>query len=157
AANTFLIGGGKPSHNIRVHDNVLDGVRMQLGYSAPRNEGCEVLGNVIVDAELRINKFEKVTRERNLVLARGESRPNGVHAVLRTNKYDPRRAHLAVLNWERRPEVEVDAGAFLQAGESYRLLDPRDVFGAPVRAGTADGRPIRVPVAGEFAAFVLVK
>ena len=39
----------------------------------------------------------------------------------------------------RRPEVEVDAGEFLKAGESYRLLDPRDVFGKPVRAGTADG------------------
>jgi len=26
-----------------------------------------------------------------------------------------------------------------------------------VRAGTADGRPIRVPVAGVFAAFVLMK
>ena len=53
--------------------------------------------------------------------------------------------------------MEVDAGEFLKAGESYRLLDPRDVFGKPVRAGTADGRPIRVPMAGEFAAFVLMK
>ena len=61
-----------------------------------------------------------------------------------------------MLNWEKRPEVEVDAGEFLKAGESYRLLDPRDVFGKPVRTGTADGRPIRVPVAGEFAAFVLI-
>jgi hypothetical protein len=80
-----------------------------------------------------------------------------VRVILRPNKYDRRRAHLAVLSGERRPEVEVDAGAFLQAGDSYHLLDPHDVFGVPVRAGTADGRPIRVPVAGEFAAFVLVK
>ena len=41
AANTFLIGGGKPSRHIRVHDNILHGVGMQLGYSAPRNEDCE--------------------------------------------------------------------------------------------------------------------
>jgi hypothetical protein len=157
AANTFLIGGGKPSRHIRVHDNILHGVGMQLGYSAPRNEDCEVRDNVIVDAGLRINKFEQVTQERNLVLARGEARPKGVRAILRPNRYDPRRAHLAVLNWEKRPEVEVDAGEFLKAGESYRLLDPRDVFGKPVRAGTADGRPIRVPMAGEFAAFVLRK
>jgi hypothetical protein len=157
AADTFLIGGGKPSHNIRVHDNILYGVAMQLGYSAPRNEDCEVLDNVIVDADLRINRFERVTEERNLVLARGDARPKGVRAILRPNTYDSRRAHLAVLNWERRPEVEVDAGAFLQAGEVYRLLDPHDVFGAPVRSGTADGRPIRVPVAGEFATFVLMK
>jgi hypothetical protein len=157
AANTFLIGGGKPSHNIRARDNVLHGVTLELGYTAPRNVDCEVLDNVIVNAGLRINKFERVTAERNLVLARGEARPKGVHAILRPNRYDPRRAHLAVLNWERRTEVEVDTGQFLQASESYRLLDPRNVFGEPVRAGKADGRPIRVPVAGEFAAFLLVK
>jgi hypothetical protein len=34
-AGPFLIGGGKPSHNIRVLDNFLYGVRMQLGYDAP--------------------------------------------------------------------------------------------------------------------------
>ena len=77
--------------------------------------------------------------------------------ILRPNQYDPRRAHLAVLNWEKRPEVEVDAGAFLKPGEAYRLLDPRDLFGPPVVSGTADGRPLRVPMAGEFAAFVLLK
>ena len=53
--------------------------------------------------------------------------------------------------------MEVDAGEFLPVGESYRLMDPRDVFGKPVRAGTADGRPIRVPMAGEFAAFIHMK
>jgi hypothetical protein len=130
---------------------------MQLGYSARRNEDCELRDNVVVDADLRINRFEQVTQERNLVLAKGDARPKGVRAILRPNKYDPRRAHLAVLNWEKRPEVEVDAGEFLKAGESYRLLDPRNVFGKPVRTGTADGRPIRVPMAGEFAAFVLMK
>jgi hypothetical protein len=157
AANTFLIGGGKPSHNIRAYENILHGVVMQLGYSAPRNEDCEARDNIIVDADLRINRFERVNAERNLVLARGDARPKGVRAIVRPNKYDPHRAHLAVLNWEKRPEVEVDAGAFLQAGAAYRLLDPRDIFGTPVRSGTADGRPIRVPMAGEFAAFVLMK
>jgi len=29
--------------------------------------------------------------------------------------------------------------------------------GRPVASGTADGRPTRVPMAGEFAAFVLLK
>jgi hypothetical protein len=48
----------------------------------------------------------------------------GHRAILRPNKYDARRAHLAALNWERRPEVEVDAGEFLRVGESYRLLNP---------------------------------
>ena len=78
AANTFLIGGGKPSHHIRVHDNILHGVRMQLGYWAPRNEDCEVRDNVVVDAGLRINRFEQVAREGNLVLAKGDAGPKGL-------------------------------------------------------------------------------
>ena len=41
-ANTFLIGGGKPSHHIRVFRNALYRVNMQLGYDAPSNEDCEV-------------------------------------------------------------------------------------------------------------------
>ena len=158
AANTFLIGGGKPSRHIRVHDNVLHGVAMQLGYAAPRNEDCEVRDNVIVDAGLRINKFEtgrpargtwsspRATRGR-----RGRVRSCGPTSMIPGGPTWP------CSTGRRRPEVEVDAGEFLKAGEAYRLLDPRDVFGEPVRAGTADGRPIRVPVAGEFAAFVLIK
>ncbi len=50
----------------------------------------------------------------------------------------------------------MDAGAFLKTGEAYRLLDPRNLFGKPVASGTADGRLLRVPMAGEFAAFVLL-
>ncbi len=53
--------------------------------------------------------------------------------------------------------MEVDAGDFPKAGEPYRPMDPRDIFVKPVRAGTTDGRPIRVPMAGESAAFVLMK
>ena len=34
-ANMFLIGGGRPSHDIRVLENYLYGVSMQIGYSAP--------------------------------------------------------------------------------------------------------------------------
>ena len=157
AAGTFLIGGGRPSRGIRVHENVLHGVAMQLGYSAPRNEDCQVRDNVIVDAGLSINQFERVLNQGNLVLDKGAPRPAGTRVILRPNKYDPRRAHLAVLNWDRRPAVEVDAGAFLKPGEAYRLHDPRDLFGPPVVSGTADGRLLRVPMAGEFAAFVLRK
>jgi hypothetical protein len=156
-ANTFLIGGGKPSHGIRVFDNVLYGAPMQLGYSAPRNDDCEVRDNIIINSGLSINKFEKVVNEGNVILAKGGPRPQGVRVILRPNKYDRHRAHLIVLNWEKQLEVDVDPGTFLKAGDHYRLLDPRDFFGKPVLTGSADGRPIHLPMKGEFAAFVLIK
>jgi hypothetical protein len=156
-ANEFLIGGGRPSKHIRVVDNYLHGLTMRLGYSAPYNEDCEVRGNVIVDGALSINKYRKVVKEDNLVLGRKERRPGGVRVVVRPSKYDPRRAHVAVFNWEQAAVVAVDPGKFLKAGDRFRLHDPRHTFGGPVLSGTYNGKALRVPIKGEFAAFVLLK
>ncbi len=156
-AGPFLIGGGKPSHNIRVLDNFLYGVRTQLGYDAPYNEDCEVRHNVIVRGDLSINGYRKVVNEGNLVIGKADPLPSGTRVILRRNRYDPRRANLALYNFDRKPVVEVDASPVLRRGDRFRLMDPRDFFGKPALAGIYEGHPIRVPVAGEFAAFVLLK
>jgi hypothetical protein len=157
-AGTFLIGGGKPSHNIRVFTNFLYNVPMQLGYTAPQNEDCEVRGNVIGNGGLNIKKFNRVVNEDNLVLSdKSNPRPSGTRVVLRPNKYDRQRANLAIFNWEKRASVDADAKGFLTPGDRFRLLNPRDFFGKPVVEGVYDGKAIRVPMDGEFAAFVLLK
>jgi hypothetical protein len=155
----FLIGGGRPSQGIRVLNNFLYNVSMQLGYSAPHNEDCEVRGNVIVNGGLSINKYKRVVNEDNLVLAKGAARAADAAArvEIRPNRYDPDRFHVVVFNWAQSSSVALDLGGRLKAGESYRLLNPRDVFGKPVAAGVYDGKAVSVPVKGEFAAFVLVK
>lgn len=156
-AGTFLIGGGKPSHNIRVFNNVLYGVNLQLGYNAPFNEDCEVRNNIIVNGGLSINKFNRVVNEGNLIIAKSTPRPSGSRVILRPNKYDPNRAHLAIFNWDGKSSVHVDAGAFLKRGDRFRLMNPRDFFGKPVMEGVYDGKKIVVPMLGEFAAFVILK
>ena len=156
-AGTFLIGGGRPSHGIRVFTNFLYGANLQLGYSAPTNEDCIVRGNLIVNGSLSVNRFGRVVNEDNLVFTKSAPRPTRPRVVLRPNKYDPRRAHLAVFNWEKRASVAVDLSAFLQAGERFRLLNPRDFFGQPVLSATLSSQPVSVPVEGEFAAFVVLK
>ncbi len=157
-AGTFLIGGGKPSHNIRVFSNCLYEVSMQLGYNAPTNDNCEVRGNLIVNGGLSINRFEKIVNEDNVVLSgKTQPRPAGVRVILRPNKYDHDGANLAVFNWDKQPSVAVNAKPFLKRGDKYRLMDPRNFFGEPVLQGVYDGKAIRVPVKDEFAAFVLLK
>src|SRR5262249_33829280 len=106
-AGTFLIGGGKPSHNIRVIGNYPYNVSMQVGYSATYNEDCEVRDNVIVNGSLAINKYRKAVKEGNLVLAKGAARPKGAKVVPRPSKYDPNRANLVLVNWDRATAVEV--------------------------------------------------
>ena len=48
----FLVGGGRPSHGIRVLRNYLHGVAMRIGYGA-ENEDCEVRDNVLAGGALR--------------------------------------------------------------------------------------------------------
>jgi hypothetical protein len=116
-----------------------------------------VRGNVVVNGGLYVVKYKKAVQKDNLVLGKGARRAAGARVVLRPNKHAMGRANLAVFNWEKKPAVAVDLGGVLKPGDAFRLLDPRDFFGKPVFTGRYAGKPVRVPVKGEFAAFVLLK
>jgi hypothetical protein len=153
----FLIGGGRPSHGIRVLENYLYDVTMRIGYNAPYNENCEVRDNVIVNGELDISKYKQVVQSGNLIIKKGEKRPAGTKSVLLPNRFDRNRAHLVIYNWDKAEKVEVKAEPFLADGESYRLMDPQDWFGQAVARGKCRAGTITVPVKGEFAVFVVLK
>jgi hypothetical protein len=153
----FLVGGGRPSRNIRVLRNYLYGVDMRIGYAAPYNENCEVRDNVIVNGGLNIDRYRNVTQQGNLIVAKGQKRPSGAMSVLLLNRYDANRAHLVINNWQKAETIEVGAAPFLRDGDSYRLLDPQDFFGNPVAQGRCKGGSMRAPVNGEFGVFVVLK
>jgi hypothetical protein len=146
----FLVGGGRPSTRLAVRRNYLHRVGLQIGYTSKENEDCEVRDNVVPHG-LTLKKFKKVVEEGNVRELPASK------AVVLPNKYDPTRAHVAVYNGAKAAEVNVDVGGFLKPGDSFRLLHPRDFYGKPVLEGKVEAAAIRVPVAGEFAAFVLVK
>ena len=155
----FLVGGGRPSRNIRVLWNYLHNVNMRIGYNAPHNENCEVRDNVILNGRLTINGYRKVVREGNLVVGRDAKRPADEKArtVWLPNRYDPNRAHLVIYDRRKRSAVAVAAAPFLKPGDTYRLMDPQNVFGGPVAAGRCGGDGISVRMNGEFAVFVVLK
>jgi len=158
----FLVGGGKPSHNIRVLTNFLYNTGMLIGYNAPENEDCEIRGNTIVNGSLSITRYKQAVSEDNLVLGAGAARPHGALAVLRPNKYDVRRANLVIFNWKRAPAIDVAGAGFIKDGEKFRLMDPKDFFGKPIFEGVCRGGKMTVPMkkekkAGEFAVFVVLK
>jgi hypothetical protein len=152
----FLIGGGRPSRNIRVLKNYLYNVSMQIGMTS-NNEDCEVRDNVIANGSLNIKNYKKAVKENNVVLAKNAPRPKDNQAIVRPNRYDPNRANVIVFNWEKKPAIDVDPGTLLKKGDNYRLMNPRDFFGKPILTGTYDGKAFQVPVSGEFAAFVLLR
>jgi len=153
----FLVGGGRPSRNIRVLRNHLYGVDMRIGYTAPYNENCEVHDNIIVNGGLNIERYRDVTQQGNLIIAKGRERPQAVKSFLLPNRYAQNRAHLVIYNWQKAESVEVKVRPFLNSGDAYRLLDPQDFFGDPIAQGTCRGDTIRVPVNGEFGVFVVLK
>jgi hypothetical protein len=153
----FLVGGDRPSRGIRVFRNYLHGVDLRVGYSAPENEDCEIRDNVIVNGRLDVVRYKRAVREGNLVLAKGDPRPDAPKAILLPNKYDPNRAHLAIYAFGRKDGVAVPVAGFLKPGDAYRLQSPRDFYGAPLLEGTCSGETIPVPMTSEFAAFVLLR
>ncbi len=114
-------------------------------------------GNLIVDSGLTINRFERVVSEGNVIIGKNDPRPGTAKVLFRVDKYDPRCANLAIYNWEGQSSVVVDVSPLLKVGDEFRLLNPRDFFGPPILTGRATGPSIKVPMQGEFSAFVLLK
>jgi hypothetical protein len=153
----FLIGGGRPSRNIRVLRNYLYGINMRIGYTAEYNENCEVRDNVIAGGGLDVIRYRQVTREGNLVVGQGQQRPGGAKSILLPNKFDANRAHLVIYNWDKAGMLDVAVKPFLRDGDFYRLMDPQSLFGPPVAEGKCKGGTIRVPLKDEFGVFVMLK
>ncbi len=153
----FLIGGGRPSQNIKVFRNYLYNVGMRIGYDAPYNENCEVRDNIIVNGELSIFKYKQAIQKDNFIVKENEHRPKGVKTIFLPNRFDRNRAHLAIFNWEKKEKVEFPVKTFLQNGYPFCLVNPDDFFGKPVLEGVCRGDTIEVPMKGEFAAFVILK
>lgn len=152
----FLVGGATPSQGIRVHHNILYGVDMQVGYTAPYNEDCEILGNVVVNGTLEAARFRKMDWKDNLVLpTSGVVRPSEDRAILLPNRYDRNRAHLVLFNWRQVNTIEVETNRCIEDGDTAELYDPEDLFGNPVARITCRNGVIRVPVQKEFSVYVV--
>jgi hypothetical protein len=128
----FLVGGGRPSHNIKILRNYLYGVSMRLGYGA-ENEDCEVRDNVIAGGSLSIEKFKTVVKEGNT-----ERLPEAKATVI-PNKYDPNRAHLVIFNGAKASTVRVRVAPFLKPADAFCVKHPKDFFGKPVVEGKCGG------------------
>lgn len=153
----FLIGGGRPSKNIRVFKNYLYNVDMRIGYNAPHNENCEIRDNMIANGSLNINKYRDVIERGNRIFKKGGERPLETKAVLLPNKYDPNRGYVAVYNFEGADHVVIEAGSFAEPGDEFVVFDSTNLYGSPVHAGTCKGSSIRMPIQDEFSVYVIVK
>ena len=156
ARGPFLVGSGRPSHDIKVFRNVLYNVSMQIGYNAPSNEDCEVRDNAIYNGGLSINKYKTAVNEGNLIVPKVDA-TQAAKTFFFPNKYDPQRAHLAILNPAKAPQVSVDVDGFAKPGDKIALYDPKNFYGDPVWEGTVTETAVSLPAPVEFNVFVVRK
>jgi hypothetical protein len=152
----FLIGGGQPSHNIRVYRNHLYKVDMQLGYDAPTNEDCDLQDNRIFRGTLVIQNYQTIIKAGNIIY-KADELPKQTESVLLPNAYDESRAHLVVYNWSGENTANVSTTPFLSEGSSYALFDPKRMYEEAQHRGQVIDGKIQVPTPGEFIVYVLRK
>ncbi len=111
-------------------------------FFSQNNENLFLASNVFLSGTLFLDRNEYPD---NLYLTNA---PQTNHVIIRTNKYEPGRAHIIVFNWENSAAISIDPGEFLPPGERFEIRSAQNYFGGPVLRGTYNGAPILVPLKG---------
>lgn len=152
----FLIGGGRPSNNIRVYRNHLYQVDLQLGYNAPFNVDCDLRDNRIFRGSLVIQNYQTVKQEGTWIFKENE-KPTKTEAFVLPNVYEQGRAHVVIYNWSGDATTMVNVSKLMTDGQSFVLLDPKKMYGDPVQTGVVMNGTVEIPTPGEFSVYVLRK
>lgn len=72
--------------------------------------------------------------------------PSAPHVVVRPNRYQPRRAHVVVYNWDDRDRVAVDLRGILNRGDRFEVRNAQDFFARAVLTGAYQGGTIQLPL-----------
>ena len=156
---SVLIGGANASQTGRILNNVGGGFNgggtLGIGYGLPGDDYI-VTGNRIFEDLTILEGFTNLTKTDNLwkqdewSLPRTEATNGdrvGIDTPLPTdpavyfdiNAYDDTRANLAILNWSSDSVATVDLSDLLGEGDTYRIMDPLDMYGTPYATGTYSG------------------
>jgi hypothetical protein len=74
--------------------------------------------------------------------------PTGVKYFIQPNKYDARRAHLIIYNWDQADTVNIDVSSVLSPGDTYKLINVQDYFN-DVTTGTYSGGALPIAMVGK--------
>lgn len=86
-------------------------------------------------------------------------KPTENKIVILPNEYDAQRTHIAIYNWAADAVVSLTAPELgLSVGDTYRLLDTEDYYGASVLTGTYASGTIDIPIGAgnEFKTYILI-
>ena len=160
-ARNILLGGAVVANTPVVKSNVTYNGQTNLGYAAGCLNGtvtdnyfagplvwvkCSgtVKGNSLYDPSVSGYGTLPTDYPENIY---HNSRPTGTVIRIRPNQYEPGRANVVVLNWDKADEVDLDLSqARLTSGDRYEIRDAQDYFGGPVTSGTYTAGPVKLPL-----------
>ena len=122
--------------------------------SVKRYRTATLEGNSVFGGRLDLRECGKVNQKDNHVT---KTLTGASARKVQPNRYDPKRAHIVVLNGRPGSPRSVDVSDVLKGGDRYRLMDPERLYGKPVREGVCGGKTISVTTDGAFGVFVLMK
>lgn len=158
AERDLLIGGGSVALQPKILNNVFFGKAQTLLGLGSGCTGGIVTGNYF-GGPVVLEKCAAAVTNNTLVNASPEiisanpsntfvtNQPTGVTTRIRPSVYTAGRASVAILNWDRRPEVEVDLSKTgLTAGQAFEIRNSQDFYGAPVITGVYKAQKIMIPM-----------
>jgi hypothetical protein len=112
------------------------------GHSTPFRRG---------EADMSFTDWRKSGNDRDGTRRHGPAAPHGVRVFVFPNQYEPGRANVAALCWDKRDAVEADLSKALNKGQSfavYNCLDIRQTLASakPVLVATYQGAAVSLPL-----------
>jgi hypothetical protein len=162
-----LVGGLQPAARIALRENLGWALgptqrSVQLGYSYSPNEDVTLVDNYLSGRTDFSRPWNGVVMTGNTFLgtvsgvdtadfpdnAYVTEQPTENRVFVRPNRYEPRRAHVAVYNWTFADTQEVDLSGVLAPGDPFEIRNAQNWFAGPVVSGTFDGTPLSLPLVG---------
>jgi len=163
-----MVGGGNDPNRLKMNRNLTYNANIQIGYGGGTGDDIEAKNNMCLKGYFSLGAtFTNLVQSDNFswrsewtnpqVDNRGIEKPSQPKVIIIPNKYDSRRANLAVYNFAHLglSQVSVDLGSFLQPGEFFELKDPQNFYGPSVLSGKYTGAAISLSMKNEFSVFIL--
>ncbi len=75
-----------------------------------------------------------------------KGKPTNLRTMVRPNRFEAGRAHVAIVNPEGRDEIAVDLSSVLAPSQRFRIVSAKDIFGEALHRGAYDGKPVTFPM-----------
>ena len=166
--SNLLLGGNQVANDAVIDANVLYyspglyGRNMDIGYVKPCNRPL-IQNNDAggANAAISINCSNALVTGNSFYGSVPDTTPSAypnniyhatrppTHTVVRPNRYENGRGHVAVFNWDLQPFVSVDlSGIGLSPGDRFEVRDAQNYFAGPVHGGVYDGTAVLIPMTG---------